>query len=109
MVPRSPTFVYRFAWSSPQYDGRLGACHALELPFVFDTRETRGARALAGPTSRSTLARAMHDAWVSFARTGDPGWEPYETDRRAVMVFDERSEVRPDPDGDRRAVWDGIR
>jgi hypothetical protein len=26
-----------------------------------------------------------------------------------VMVFDERSEVRPDPDGDRRAVWDGIR
>jgi para-nitrobenzyl esterase len=107
--PRSPTFVYRFAWSSPQYDGRLGACHALELPFVFDTRDTRSAHALAGPNPPSSLARAMHDAWVSFARTGDPGWEPYETDRRAVMVFDERSEVRPDPDGDRRAVWDGIR
>ena len=107
--PGSPTFVYQFAWPSPQYDGRLGACHALELPFVFDTCDTRGAHALAGPAPPSSLARAMHDAWVSFARTGDPGWEPYEADRRTVMVFDERSEVQPDPHGERRAIWDGVR
>src|SRR5712692_9317 len=29
-------FLYEFAWRSPLYDGRLGACHALEIPFVFD-------------------------------------------------------------------------
>ena len=31
------TFMYEFAWPSPAFDGRLGACHALEIPFVFDT------------------------------------------------------------------------
>lgn len=31
------TVTYEFAWRSPQFDGRLGACHALEIPFVFDT------------------------------------------------------------------------
>ena len=29
--------MYEFAWRSPQFGGRLGACHALEIPFVFDT------------------------------------------------------------------------
>src|SRR6476469_66338 len=31
------TYMYEFAWKSPQFDGRLGACHALEIAFVFDT------------------------------------------------------------------------
>ena len=35
------TYMYEFAWRSPQFDGRLGACHALEIPFVFDTLAIR--------------------------------------------------------------------
>ena len=35
--PRSVTFNYELAWLSPVLDGRLVACHALEIPFVFDT------------------------------------------------------------------------
>jgi para-nitrobenzyl esterase len=31
------TYMYEFAWRSPQFGGRLGASHALEIPFVFDT------------------------------------------------------------------------
>ena len=31
------TFAYDFRWRSPACGGRLGACHGLELPFVFGT------------------------------------------------------------------------
>ena len=30
------TWVYQFAWETPVFDGRLGAAHGLETPFVFD-------------------------------------------------------------------------
>jgi para-nitrobenzyl esterase len=33
----SATYMYEFAWPSSQFEGRLGACHALEVGFVFDT------------------------------------------------------------------------
>ena len=33
----SATYMYEFAWRSPQFNGLLGACHALEIAFVFDT------------------------------------------------------------------------
>lgn len=69
---------YRFSWRSTAVDGHLGAAHGVELPFVFDclgTPALRGPRGLLGtaePPAR--LAAEMHDAWVSYAATGDPGW-----------------------------------
>jgi len=42
------THVYEFAWPSPQFGGRLGACHALEIGFVFDTLAAAGSRPMAG-------------------------------------------------------------
>ncbi|MBF6507602.1 hypothetical protein ABT337_09105 [Saccharopolyspora hirsuta] len=32
----------RFTWRSPQYNGLLGACHYVEVPFVFDLLDSRG-------------------------------------------------------------------
>ncbi|WP_327302911.1 carboxylesterase family protein [Streptomyces sp. NBC_01298] len=77
------TFVYEFAWRSPVMG--LGACHALELGFVFDN--LRAAEGLTGPDAPQPLADAMHRAWVAFAATGDPGWPGWNADR-PVMVFD---------------------
>ena len=34
---RGRTWFYEFDWRSTAFDGELGACHGLELPFVFDT------------------------------------------------------------------------
>lgn len=34
---RASTYMYEFAWRSPQFGGRLGAAHSVEIPFVFDT------------------------------------------------------------------------
>ncbi|MFJ6632614.1 carboxylesterase/lipase family protein [Streptomyces sp. NPDC091376] len=77
------TFVYEFCWRSPVME--LGACHALELGFVFDN--LRAAEDLTGPGAPQPLADAMHRAWVAFATTGQPGWSSWNADR-PVMVFD---------------------
>jgi para-nitrobenzyl esterase len=98
--------VYEFDWASSLLDGRLGACHALELGFVFDTLTT--ARGLTGPDAPQELADAMHGAWVAFATDGDPGWEPY-GGQRTVRTFGATVETITNPRGDIRELWDGIR
>jgi para-nitrobenzyl esterase len=70
------THVYEFAWRS-NIPG-LGACHALELGFVFDAADVPEAERLAGPDAPRELAREMHEAWVRFAVDGDPGWAPWD-------------------------------
>jgi para-nitrobenzyl esterase len=102
------TFMYEFAWPSPQFDGRLGACHALEIPFVFDTLG-RGTEHLWGATPPQQLANTMHAAWVAFARCGNPGWPRYDQPRRATMHFDVSSGIVNDPLASTRALWDGVR
>ncbi len=77
------TYVYDFDWSSGVPG--LGACHALELPFVFDT--LADSHELAGPNPPQALADEVHAAWVRFAKTGDPGWASYTGDGGAVHRF----------------------
>jgi para-nitrobenzyl esterase len=103
------THVYEFAWPSPQFDGRLGACHALEIPFVFDTLSAPGSEALAGDAAPQELADVVHRAWVDFVHTGDPGWPVYDVDERPVQVFGTLTAVTPDPRGAQRRVWEGVR
>lgn len=103
------TFVYEFAWPSPHFGGRLGACHALEIAFVFDTLRTPGAEALVGDDPPQELADVVHRAWVDFVRDGDPGWPQYDLAERPVQVFGTPTAVTPDPHGARRQVWDGVR
>jgi para-nitrobenzyl esterase len=102
-------WVYEFSWPSPQFGGRLGACHALEIGFTFDTLAVEANGALAGGGAPQELADAMHGAWVRFVADGDPGWPAYEPGRRAVQEFGEQVRLVEDPRGAERAVWDGIR
>lgn len=106
------TFAYEFAWPSPAFDGRLGACHALEIPFVFDTLDLGRAQMMGGALGESPpqqLADVVHGAWVRFAATGDPGWPPYDLERRATMRLDTTPSVLEDPYARERALWAGIR
>jgi len=102
------TYMYEFAWRSPQFDGLLGACHALEIPFVFDTLGS-GTELLWGADPPQQLADSMHAAWVAFATNGDCGWPRYDLSRRATMRFDTTSEVVDDPRSAERALWEGVR
>jgi para-nitrobenzyl esterase len=73
------TYGYRFAWRSSALGGRLGAAHAIDVPFVFDAMQDPrygGAddRILGAAGGPQELADRMHGAWVRFVTDGDPGW-----------------------------------
>jgi carboxylesterase type B len=102
------TYSYEFAWRSPAFDGRLGASHALEIAFIFDTlgHETE---ALWGPAPSQALADTMHAAWVAFAATGEVDWPAYDLSRRATMRFNRVPEIVDDPRTAVRSLWEGVR
>ena len=102
------TWTYEFAWRSPQYGGRLGACHGADVAFVFDQLGP-DTEPLEGPDPPQELADRMHRAWVAFAKTGNPGWRKYDLTRRATMRFDLRSRVVNDPRSRERALWEHLR
>jgi para-nitrobenzyl esterase len=49
----------------------------------------------------------MSAAWLAFARTGDPGWKPYDAETRTTKIFDLESKVVDDPLSDVRKVLFG--
>ena len=102
------TYMYEFAWRSPQFGGRLGAAHAVEIPFVFDTLDL-GTEPLLGRDPPQALAAAMHEAWVGFAASGDCGWPKYDLARRPTMRFNTVSEVVDDPLAMQFVLWKGVR
>ena len=107
----SATYMYEFGWPSPQFDGRLGAAHGLEIPFVFDTLDPTLPLfgPLLGKDPPQQLADTIHAAWVSFAANGDPGWPTYDLHHRTTMRFNTTSEMVDDPRPWERALWGGVR
>jgi para-nitrobenzyl esterase len=88
------TFAYLFTWKSPAWDGKLGAGHVVEVPFVFGTLDAPDSRDLVPDGSPvGDLPARMQDAWIAFARTGSPrtpdldDWEPYTVARRSTMLL----------------------
>ncbi|MFF0474839.1 carboxylesterase/lipase family protein [Streptomyces sp. NPDC004284] len=106
-VPGS--YLYEFAWRSPQFDGDLGACHAVELPFVFDRLHDPSYAPMLGAHPPQGLADAVHGAWVSFAKTGSPGWKAYDRTTRTTMTFTGASAAVDDPRAEQRLLWEGVR
>ena len=92
---RTPeTYAYLFTWQSSGLDGKLGAAHAVEVPFVFGTLDEPAAQHLVPPGSPvGRLSEQMQDAWAAFARTGSPrtqglpDWDPYSVPRRRTMLL----------------------
>ncbi|MFJ6795158.1 carboxylesterase/lipase family protein [Streptomyces sp. NPDC091268] len=111
-----PVWAYQFDLPTPALDGRLGAAHCLELPFVFaNFDQWSHAPFLAGlaPAVRDGLARTLHQAWIAFVRTGDPNhpamprWDPYERGTRTTMRFDTVVSALGDLAGPSRLLHEG--
>jgi para-nitrobenzyl esterase len=86
-------YAYVFDWGAPA--SRFRACHCIELPFVFGTFDAwAGAPMLAGGdvAQIEELSSSMRQAWIAFARSGQPSplWPQHDVDRRAVMRFGTR-------------------
>jgi para-nitrobenzyl esterase len=79
-----PVYAYQFLWGagglkksvlSLPYNQLMGACHAMEIDFVFGTEAVSlGGYAFdeKNRPGRVALSQAMMDYWAQFARTGDP-------------------------------------
>jgi para-nitrobenzyl esterase len=103
-----PTYNYLFTWKSPVMKGILGACHALEMGFVFGNYDDSFCGS--GPDA-DALSQKIQDAWTAFARTGDPSckglgkWPPY-GNSRTTMILDKECRLENAPYEEERAVWD---
>jgi para-nitrobenzyl esterase len=99
----APVYVYLFAWNTPVLDGRVRSYHCAELPFVFDNTDRCDAATGGGPAARA-LAAKVSEAWIRFARTGDPNhnglpkWPAFRAEKHATMVFDNTCTVAYDAD-----------
>jgi para-nitrobenzyl esterase len=107
--------MYRFDLGSTAMDGALGACHAIEVPFVFDNLDRGGVDLLLGGLDDGSrgLAGAVARAWTAVAHTTSPShdgldWPAYDLDRRLTCVLDRRPTVQADPDAETRALWDEL-
>ena len=103
------TYSYLFTWPSPSPG--IGSCHGLELPFVFGTLHSKGADAFAGSgPAAEALATTLQDAWLAFARTGDPGpgWPRYDPATRPTMLLGPTCEVAKDFMAAERRAWSGL-
>ena len=100
-------WVYRFDHKSPSFAGRLGAAHAVEIPYVFDLLDDRSSYALIGDTPPQVVADTAHGAWARFVADGDPGWPRYNLADRPTALIDDRITVVDDPDDAERRVWAG--
>jgi len=103
------TWMYRFDLPAAADNHGLGAAHATEIPFAFDTITRADVRPLIGDTPSQAVADRVHRIWVDFITRGEPGWAPYDAGRRTTALLTEELTVVDDPAGDERAVWDGVR
>jgi para-nitrobenzyl esterase len=102
------TFMYRFDWESPMLGGLLGACHAVEIPFVFGTADLPNGEQFSGKGPEvDALTAATMDTWLRFARTGDAGFAAYDAARRATRIYGREIRDEDDPQGAERALWEG--
>jgi para-nitrobenzyl esterase len=59
-------------WETPVDGGRFGSPHAVEIPLVFDTVGASASMLGEDTTAPQKLADRMSEAWLAFARTGNP-------------------------------------
>ncbi len=101
-----PVYEFRFSYVAEsirgQFGGVMGAMHASDIPFAFDTVATKYGQALT--EKDSAAARAMHAYWVAFAKTGQPQvpglpeWPGYDPRTDIIMNFTNTGPVAgPDP------------
>ncbi|MFZ5669812.1 MAG: carboxylesterase/lipase family protein [Pseudomonadota bacterium] len=106
----APAFVYQLDRQSPRDGGKWGAPHTMDIALAFGTLDAPGSFAGSTPEDRG-LSDAMQDAFVAFARSGDPNhpglprWEPYTLPRRQTMVLDVPARMADDPRGAERELF----
>lgn len=101
-----PTWIYEFHQTSSSFGGVLGSCHGLDIPFAFHNLTRQGAEMFTGGGDALTaVADQFSDAVISFARSGKPGWDAYDTSTRSTQLIGPDPVVVDDPEPELRRLW----
>ncbi len=98
---KAQVYLYYFRWESPVDGGRLKSPHTIEIPFAF--HNIKASRLTSSSPDAQALADKVSDAWIAFARKGDPNtaklppWPSFNPKDRPTMVFNNESKVENDP------------
>ncbi len=111
---KAPAYLYRLDWETPANNGKLISPHGLEMPLVFDNVDRGGEGLTGGSEDAVKLSAKMSEAWVAFASTGNPNsnksglprWPPYDSAKRATMIFDTQSKIINDPQKEQRLIFE---
>jgi para-nitrobenzyl esterase len=109
----APTYSYQLDWRSPVDGGKWRACHALDVPFLFDNVAISHQMTGTSPDA-FWMSEQISTAYIAFAHTGDPNggklphWPPYDLARRAAMSFNTESKVIDDPRSEERKLFSQV-
>ncbi|MCH2185307.1 carboxylesterase family protein, partial [Myxococcota bacterium] len=115
----APTWVYRFDRAPSFMSERVGACHSIELPFLFGTlRHPLLRAAFAWPPDALKLSDAMQDVWTRFAHDGRPmvesasqseaSWPQYRSGEGELRIFGGREKRAQAADDLERQFWERL-
>jgi para-nitrobenzyl esterase len=100
------SWSYWFTWASPTFDGLLGSCHALDIPFFFANEGITGADVIIGSGEvQKTLSSKASKSLTMFAKTGKPEWPQYNSADRPTFVFDNECKLVQQPDTELYDYW----
>ncbi len=109
---KAPAYLYWFTWQTPVLDGRPRAFHCSEIAFAFDNTD-RCENMTGGGADARALAANVSEAWIHFARTGNPNhpgiphWAEFSPATVPTMIFDNKAEALNNPDaGELKSIAD---
>lgn len=94
----APVYMYVFTWDTPLLNGIPMSYHTSEIPFVMNNAKDYDV-ATGGGEDAIKMADKMSQAWINFARTGNPNvkgqpnWQPYTRENGNTMIFDNNSKT----------------
>jgi para-nitrobenzyl esterase len=100
----APAYLYWFTWQTPVLNGRPRAFHCSEIAFAFNNTDRCETMTGGGADARA-LAEIVSDAWIHFARSGNPNhpkmphWTAFSAEQVPTMIFDNHTQLINNPDG----------
>ncbi|MCR6481374.1 carboxylesterase family protein [Amycolatopsis sp. OK19-0408] len=71
LIEKLDAFAYRFDWQAP--GNRFGACHCIDIPFLFGTHDVWAAPMLEGAPRGLEGEAGLRRAWAAFLHGERPG------------------------------------
>lgn len=91
--------AYMYYWTQPSSMRFRGACHAVELAYVFQNPQET---IFTGKPADPDLTKQVGTMWANFARTGDPSvpgldWSAYDDKQRSTAIISLSPHIKSDP------------